>query len=93
MFDRDIPRRAQLWRHYKGGTYEIVCVARRTEGEREADVIYRDWPEIQHGEPPHSRPLEMFMGKVAAEGAECFGLDPNLFSDVSEQINRFERWK
>jgi len=55
---RELPKPGELWRHFKGGNYQIVTVAVHTEtGER--FVIYRDnvgdvW----------ARPLEMFLEEV-----------------------------
>jgi hypothetical protein len=60
--ERPTPKRAQLYRHFKGNTYEIVTVSQHTETQ-EVLVTYRSWPPIA-GEVPHTRPLEMFMSTV-----------------------------
>ncbi|WP_048710415.1 DUF1653 domain-containing protein [Microvirga massiliensis] len=60
--ERPTPKRAQLYRHFKGNTYEIVTVSQHTE-THEALVTYRSWPPVA-GEIPHTRPLEMFMSTV-----------------------------
>jgi hypothetical protein len=39
--DRSTPQRAQLWRHYKGGLYEIVALAHYEWAPEVTGVVYR----------------------------------------------------
>ena len=58
--ERKIPRKGEMWRHFKGGMYKIVNIATHTETE-ENFVIY-------HSEGAAfnlcARPLAMFMSEV-----------------------------
>lgn len=47
-------------RHFKGGTYEILCIAKHTEDNIDL-VIYKN---IYAPDKIWARPIEMFMGKV-----------------------------
>lgn len=74
--ERIIPHRQEVWQHFKGNFYIILCVAQHTE-TNEKLVIYRpDGARV----PIHARPLDMFMSEVDHEKY------PN-----AEQKYRFER--
>lgn len=55
--------RPGLYRHYKGGLYEVVSVARHSETE-ETMVIYREF----FGRQCWVRPATMFSEKVKVDG-------------------------
>jgi hypothetical protein len=55
-----IPNNGELWRHYKGGVYEILSVAQHTETE-EWLVVYQSMGYTV----PHIRPLLMWNETVA----------------------------
>lgn len=56
-----VPKRGELWRHYKGGVYEVLCLARHSE-DNTLMVIYQK----QTAEPeiPWCRPLKMWLETV-----------------------------
>ncbi len=54
-----IPNVGELWRHYKGGVYEILSVAQHTENE-EWLVVYQSMGYTV----PHIRPLLMWNDTV-----------------------------
>ena len=53
------------YRHYKGGEYELVGVARHSE-TREPLVIYRP---LYNASGLWARPYEMFFGQLEVDGA------------------------
>lgn len=54
------PLRPGLYRHFKGGEYELLSVARHSETE-ELLAVYRS---VEERETIWVRPLEMFTGMV-----------------------------
>ena len=58
--------RAGIYKHYKGGLYKVISIAKHTE-TRENMVIYRSLKDEQQ---LWARPLEMFREKVKVEGKE-----------------------
>ncbi len=60
---RDIPKAGQIYRHFKGNTYQIVAIAKNSETE-EKMVVYQ--PLYAEGDI-WVRPLDMFMSKVDKE--------------------------
>ncbi len=60
---RDIPKKHEIYRHFKGGLYEIVTIAHHTETMEEL-VIYRNKEDRNQ---VYARPLAMFMGPVDRE--------------------------
>ncbi|MCR4990750.1 MAG: DUF1653 domain-containing protein [Lachnospiraceae bacterium] len=50
----------QIYRHFKGNKYEVICVARHTESEEEL-VVYRS---VNNPNAIYARPLMMFTSKV-----------------------------
>ena len=57
---RDIPKKHEVYRHFKGGLYEIVTIAHHTETMEEL-VIYRS---MEDKTKVYARPLTMFMEAV-----------------------------
>lgn len=53
-----------LYRHYKGGIYRVLFVARHSE-TAESFIVYK----AVHGKQTWARPLKMFCGEVYANGA------------------------
>lgn len=53
--------RGKLYRHYKGGIYEVICEAFHTEQERDMErlIIYRDL-----NNNVWARPYDMFHGNI-----------------------------
>lgn len=54
-----VPKRGELWRHYKGGVYEVVELAWHSERNDEHLVIYKDgigqvW----------ARPMQMWFDEI-----------------------------
>jgi hypothetical protein len=56
----------QLWRHFKGNLYKIVCVAQHTETSNYL-VVYHN---VDNPRKIYARPLRMFLNKV--EGVQRF---------------------
>ena len=54
-----------LWRHYKGGLYEIMFLSKHTESD-EVLVNYRSL----HFGSYNSRPLDVFKDMVISDGME-----------------------
>ncbi|MED3716048.1 DUF1653 domain-containing protein [Geobacillus thermodenitrificans] len=50
------------YRHYKGGIYELICIAKHTETEEKL-VVYKN----EKGEK-FARPYDMFFEEVEHEG-------------------------
>ena len=61
------PARAGRYRHYKGGDYEVVGVARHSE-TLEPLVLYRP---LYNATGLWVRPYEMFFGDVEVDGRQC----------------------
>lgn len=57
---REIPQKGELWRHFKGGVYQIVSIATHSE-TKETLVIYAP---VDMAFCAYARPLAMFMSKV-----------------------------
>lgn len=77
---RPLPRKGQIYRHFKGGRYQIISLARHTESD-EILVIYKC---LYHNEPEkvhltYARPIGMFLSKV----------DTDKYPDC-DQTYRFE---
>ena len=70
------PKRG-IYRHFKGGIYEVLCVARHSETE-EMMVIYRN---VHDGEKIWARPLSMWN-----EAVERDGVSKPRFEWVEEKI-------
>ncbi len=57
---RDIPKKHEIYRHFKGNIYEVVAIAHHTETMEEL-VIYRN---TEDKNQVYARPLKMFMEPV-----------------------------
>lgn len=77
-FGRKLPKRGQVWKHFKGGVYVIDGIAKHTERKDKGFVIYHS---REGGNESHlwARPVEMFMSRV----------DVGKYPDV-KQFYRFE---
>ena len=73
---REIPKKHEIYRHFKGSLYEIVTIAHHTETMEEL-VIYRN---TEDKNEVYARPLKMFMEPV----------DKEKYPDVSVEY-RFEK--
>ena len=54
------------YRHYKGGEYEVVGIARHSESDEQL-VVYRC---LYDDNSPWVRPLSMFIEKIVIKGRE-----------------------
>ncbi len=61
---RETPRPYQVYRHFKGAYYQVICVASHSETEEKL-VIYR--PLFEETDHVCARPLEMFLSEVDHE--------------------------
>lgn len=61
----------RLYRHYKGGSYEVVALATHSE-THEPMVVYRSQETAQ----AWVRPSEMFFGTVSVNGNEVRRFTP-----------------
>ena len=78
--NRDIPKRNEIYRHFKGNCYKIIAVGHHSE-TKEKMVIYYDLScKNSSVKDPCIRPLDMFMSEV----------DHEKYPDVKQKY-RFER--
>lgn len=77
---RPLPRKGQTYRHFKGGLYQIISLARHTESD-EILVVYKCLyrQEYEKSGLVYARPIGMFLSKV----------DTDKYPDC-QQIYRFE---
>jgi hypothetical protein len=74
-----------LYRHFKGGEYKLLSVARHSETE-ELLAVYRS---VEDRETIWVRPLEMFTGMVDHADAKLPRFEPvSGSSKVGSQVNR-----
>lgn len=73
---RDIPCEGESYRHFKGNTYSIICIARDSETMEEM-VVYGN---KEDPSKKYVRPLKMFMSEV----------DHEKYPDVKQKY-RFEK--
>ena len=59
---QQIPKKGEIYRHFKGNLYEVIAIAMHTE-TGESMVVYKE----VEGEKTYVRPLEMFVSKVDKE--------------------------
>lgn len=57
-----MPKKGEIYKHFKGNVYEILAIAKHTETMEEM-VVYQE----VDGEATYTRPLEMFVSKVDKE--------------------------
>ena len=87
MSDREEPRQGELWRHFKGDYYKIICIGHHSE-TKEKMVVYAKVKPVYEitdniyvvASEPCIRPLDMFMSEV----------DRIKYPDVKQKY-RFER--
>ena len=87
MSDREEPRQGELWRHFKGDYYKIICIGHHSE-TKERMVAYAKVKPVYDTndniyvvvDEPCIRPLNMFMSEV----------DRIKYPDVKQKY-RFER--
>ncbi|WP_295364865.1 DUF1653 domain-containing protein [uncultured Succinivibrio sp.] len=82
--NREIPKAHEIWQHFKGEYYQIICVGHHSE-TKERMVVYKKFtPLINKYIPiePCIRPLDMFMSEV----------DHEKYPDVKQKY-RFERFE
>jgi hypothetical protein len=66
--DDPIPELAPgVYRHYKGGLYEVLGAARHSEDSSHL-AVYRPLPPTPYQPGLRVRPLEMFCGQVELQG-------------------------
>lgn len=73
---RDIPCEGEFYRHFKGNTYSIICIARDSDTMEEM-VVYGN---KEDPSKKYVRPLKMFMSEV----------DHEKYPDVKQKY-RFEK--
>ena len=73
---RDLPCEGEIYRHFKGNTYRIICIARDSETMEEM-VVYGN---KEDPSKKFVRPLKMFMSEV----------DHEKYPDVKQKY-RFEK--
>lgn len=56
---RAVPSPGEIWRHFKGNLYKIVCIAQNTEIESDKRVIYQKYN--NEDKTFYDRSLSMFM--------------------------------
>ncbi len=57
-----MPKKGEIYRHFKGNLYEVLAIAMHTETE-ESMVVYKE----VDGEKTYARPLDMFVSLVDKE--------------------------
>jgi len=60
---RDLPSGGEIYRHFKGNTYRVICIARDSETLEEM-VVYEN---KEDSSKKFVRPLKMFMSEVDRE--------------------------
>lgn len=70
MTEQELP--PGRYRHYKGGEYEVIGIARHSESDEEL-VVYRC---LYDNASLWVRPLSMFVEKIRIEGKEVARFSP-----------------
>ncbi len=88
--NRKEPKQYEVWKHFKGGFYKIICIGHHSETQ-EKMVVYIKLKTTPKGylildpmydDEPCIRPLEMFMSEV----------DHEKYPDVKQKY-RFEKFE
>lgn len=61
-YGRLLPYADEVWKHFKGNRYKIMCIAEHTETKKKM-VVYRKLARADDTKI-YTRPLEMFMSEV-----------------------------
>lgn len=79
MTDRTI-HKGEIYRHFKGGWYTVLCIASHSETGEKLVIYQRDKDGSKYSERIYARPLGMFMSRV----------DKDKYPDAKQEW-RFEK--
>lgn len=71
------------YRHYKGGEYEVLGIARHSESDEQL-VVYRC---LYDNDSLWVRPLPMFVEKVLIEGKEVARFSPTATAEDADRCS------
>ena len=71
---REEPKKGEIWRHFKGGYYKIICIGHHSETGEKMVVYVKVTPVYDISDDiyvvmdePCIRPLDMFLSEVDRE--------------------------